>query len=881
MVFICDKPFPSEDKTYDNVFSPIILSDFQKWAIKALTEGNDVLITAHTGSGKTLPAEYLIKHYTSKTNNNIQNKKKKIIYASPIKALSNQKLYEFRRKYPEISFGILTGDIKDNPEADVLVMTTEILRNTLFIKGQHGDRSVSTTTPSAPTHGDRSVTCEADRSVSTTSTTTPSTPNTKGKSKLLFEMDFDTELAAVIFDEVHYINDADRGSVWEQAIMMLPKHVQILMLSATINEPAGFAAWVETRGVPCYLIPTNHRVVPLTHYMWVSTHLSTSKAFKGTEYEHKLQQLANKPIVIKKSDETFVEENYHKVYDLIHFMKKNHIFVKRSFVLNELAKYLKLNNMLPAICFVLSRKQVEQCASEIAVNLYDDDEQHKTSVIAAECKNILMSKLPNYREYLNLPEYTDMIALLEKGIAIHHAGIMSVLREMVELLFEKGFIKLLFATETFSVGINMPTKTAIFTGLTKFNGTEHRPLYPHEYTQMAGRAGRRGLDKVGHVIHCNNIFELDSAAQYRNMLCGPAQTITSKFKVSFGLVLGTGASETGASDTVGEANAQKNEVADIYSFLNKTLLNQDMKRDLNEYYKKEKAIDKRIDEQEDKLAALKTPRNILQEYKAKSVTVLELANSARKNMRREMSQIEDKYPSITQDVTLLLELDEMLKERDYNNTYITQTKEYLNDTIRYTMEVLEERGFLYKNTITKKGLVARNFQEVHPLMMAELLMETNYFKDLSSPEIVGLLSCFTNCIGVADENKVHVPETDYDETNRITKKAEEILMSYSDEEAKYELYTGETYDFTYDLLNPVIRWCEAEDEKDCKIIIQELKQKEVFLGDFVKALLKINNIASEMEKMCETTGNMELLEKVSQIPSLTLKYVVTNQSLYI
>ena len=857
MVFICDKPFPSEEKTYDNIFAPIILSDFQKWALKALTEGNDVLITAHTGSGKTLPAEYLIKHA-------VQHKKKKIIYASPIKALSNQKLYEFRRKYPEISFGILTGDIKDNPEADVLVMTTEILRNTLFIKGL---------APYKPQNNGQVQNGEQTQ-----------------KSKLLFEMDFDTELAGVIFDEVHYINDADRGSVWEQAIMMLPKHVQLLMLSATINEPTGFASWVESRGVPCYLIPTNHRVVPLTHYMWVSTHLSTNKAFKGTQYEHKLQQLANKPVVIKKSDETFVEENYHKVYDLLHFMKKSHIFVKRAFVLNELVRYLKLNDMLPAICFVFSRKQVEQCASEITTNLYDEDEQHKTSVVAAECKNILMSKLPNYREYLNLPEYTDMIALLEKGIAIHHAGIMSVLREMVELLFEKGFIKLLFATETFAVGINMPTKTAIFTGLTKFNGTEHRPLYSHEYTQMAGRAGRRGLDKVGHVIHCNNIFELDSAAQYSNMLCGPAQTITSKFKVSFGLVLSTIANDTvgeasaNANDTVGEASANANEVADtnnIYSFLNKTLLNRDMMKDLDAYYKKEKDIDKRIADQEDKLLGLKTPQNVLQEYKVKSVAVLELTNSARKNMRKDMSQMEEKYPSITKDVTVLLELDEILLERDYNDSYITQTKEYMNTTIGMTMDVLEERGFLCNSVITKKGIIARHFQEVHPLMMADLLIETNYFKDLSPPEIIGLISCFTNCISVADENKIHVPETDYDETNRITKQAENILMSYSDEEAKYELYTGETYEMNYDIQNPVIRWCEAEDEKDCKIIIQELKEKEVFLGDFVKALLKINNIASELEKMCETTGHIELLEKVSQIPSLTLKYVVTNQSLYI
>jgi hypothetical protein len=325
-------------------------------------------------------------------------------------------------------------------------------------------------------------------------------------------------------------------------------------------------------------------------------------------------------------------------------------------------------------------------------------------------------------------------------------------------------------------------------------------------------------------------------------------------------------------------------------------------KDLEVYYKKEKVIDKRIADQEDKLVALKTPQNVLQEYKAKSVAVLELTNSARKNMRREMSQMEEKYPSITQDVTLLLELDEIIKERDYNDSYITQTKEYINTTIGMTMDVLEERGFANEvganevgsnkvganelgtksdRTLTKKGIIAGHFQEVHPLMFAELLMETNYFKDLSPPEIVGILSCFTNCIGVDDENKIHVPETEYEETNRITKQAEEILLSFSDSEAKYELYTGETYDFTYDIQNPVIQWCESEDERDCKLIIQKLKEKEVFLGDFVKALLKINNIASEIEKCCETIGNMELLEKVSQIPALTLKYVVTNQSLYI
>jgi superfamily II RNA helicase len=844
MVFICNKPFPAEDKSYDNLFPSITLSDFQKWAIKGLSEGNDVLITAHTGSGKTLPCDYLIT----------KPRTKRIIYTSPIKSLSNQKLYEFRRKYPSISFGLLTGDIKDNPEADVLIMTTEILRNTLFLK-KHGE------TPSTPKHGEKRQQAQAQQTQSTPDSGRGSAP------RLSFEMDFETELHAVIFDEVHYINDAERGSVWEQSIMLLPKQVQILMLSATINHPEHFAEWVETRGVPCHLIPTTHRVVPLTHYMWISTHLSTNKAFKSTPYEYKLQQLANKPVVIKQSDETFVEDNYHKVYELLHYMRQHNIYVKRSFVLNELVRYLKANEMLPAICFVFSRKQVEQCAKEISINLYDDDSK-QSAVVAAECKRILMTKLPNYREYMNLPEYTDMIALLEKGIAIHHAGIMTVLREMIELLFEKGFIKLLFATETFAVGINMPTKTAIFSGLTKFNGKEHRNLFPHEYTQMAGRAGRRGLDKIGHVIHCNNLFELDSAAQYRNMLCGPSQTITSKFKISFGLVLSILSRE-----------------GDVYSFVEQTMLKRDIMNEMVEYDRKGKQIDARIADKEKELTLhTDTPRDVLVEYKQLSMNVLETANSARKKLRREMAVFEEKYERIEEEVVYLLELDAIMKE-SYDNEYMKQqTTGFIRQTVDITMNVLVENGFVEKenkNKLTTLGRVASHFQEVHPLMMSKLLIETNYLENLSAPEIVGLLSCFTNCIAIPEELQVFAPQTDYDETNRITKRAEEILMSFSDVEAKYELYTGETYEMIYDIQNPVIRWCEAEDEKDCKIIIQDLKEKEVFLGDFVKSLLKINNIASELEKCCELMGQMELLEKVKQIPVLTLKYVVTNQSLYI
>ena len=213
---------------------PFELSFFQKSAITAIQKGESVLVTAHTGSGKTLPAEYGIEYWVSKG--------KKVVYTSPIKALSNQKFHEFTNKFPDISFGLLTGDIKYNPEADVLIMTTEILRNTLFQK-------TIIATGDEPT------------------------------SALQFDMDLQTELSCVIFDEVHYINDLSRGKVWEETIMMLPNHVQLIMLSATIDNPSRFASWVENQNPTkeVWLCSTSTRVVPLKHYMYITVHDSMFK----------------------------------------------------------------------------------------------------------------------------------------------------------------------------------------------------------------------------------------------------------------------------------------------------------------------------------------------------------------------------------------------------------------------------------------------------------------------------------------------------------------------------------------------------------------------------------------------------------------------------
>ena len=575
MVIHCKEKFDSTERKYQDYFDwfPYPLSDFQKWAIYAISNGHHSLVTAHTGSGKTLPAEFAIQFF--------KEQGKKVIYTGPIKALCNQKLYDLKLKFPHISFGILTGDVKDNPEADVLIMTTEILRNTLFNKQINSCKE----------------------------TTKPI--------ELQFELDIDRDLGAVVFDEVHYIGDQDRGSVWEQAILLLPPQVQLIMLSATIEKPEIFAEWLETEKNKTitaatdkrhlYMTTTYERVVPLTHYAWFTSHQATIQAVKNTPYEQKFKEIINKPLVLATPTGTFNDINFHKLSNIIDYHQKNKIFIKRPFVLNELIGYLNRNNMLPAICFVFSRKNVELCAKEISVNLFRKDDK-TPSIIEHECEKSLINKLKNYKEYMALEEYRTMISLLKKGIAIHHAGIMPILREMVELLFEKKYIKLLFATETFAVGINMPTKTVIFSSVSKFSGSAMRYLLSHEYTQMAGRAGRRGIDTIGHVIHCNNLFNMPDLTTYKKMLTGPPKMLVSQFKISFNLILSIISANGGNL-----AHRIDNE---LITFMEKSFIQNDIVKELNSYDKIQQELEEQIAESHKDLESekCKTPLELMQRY---------------------------------------------------------------------------------------------------------------------------------------------------------------------------------------------------------------------------------------------------------------------------
>lgn len=843
MVRICNIAF--NESGYDNWFNDAAafpLSDFQKWAVKGIVDGDHVLVTAHTGSGKTLPAEFMIKYFTELADRD-GRPRKRVIYASPIKALSNQKLHDMRLKYPTVSFGLLTGDCKDNPEADVLIMTTEILRNTLFNKKIAQQRDT--------------------------------------QMPLSFEMDIDSDLGGVVFDEVHYINDADRGSVWEQSILLLPPQVQILMLSATIDSPERFAQWVEdekrvksevagTASKSVILAPTYERVVPLYHYMWMDIHQSVMKKLKGKPEEAIFKENIGKLISAKRGD-IFEDKSHLAMKRMKDYLWDNRVRVHRPFVLNNLVSHLKTEKLLPAICFVFSRKHSELAAEEIEQCLFEEGETH-SSTVEKECRNILMRKLSNYKEYLGLPEYVKMVKLLEKGVAVHHAGILPVLREMVEMLFDKGYIRLLFATETFAVGINMPTKTVIFTALDKFDGNGKRNLYPHEYTQMAGRAGRRGLDKKGIVIHCNNLFNMPSSSEYKQILCGKPQAITSKFKIDYGLLLSVIAS--GARD-----------FDNLESFVNQSMVKREIDADLE-------LRDADIERNTVSLGRAMLVVENITSSKDEISEYLEMKNqlqyekqNKQKIMRRRLEQLENSNRTFIKDIEAMKHLEDIKIKASTKQ----QEREYVRSSLRNEIEIvsgiLQETGFIECKKdgleLSEKGRAASQIQETHPLVLADLLERTNYLADFSPRQIVALLSMFSN-IRVSDEFKTINPNSSSSAVNDACASYCDDLVRYENLELSKQINTCGTQEYTFDIMSEMEGWCDdVTDEVSCKVAINALQQKGIFLGDFVKAVLKINNTATELEKVAEIRNDVSLQWKLLQIPGLTLKYVVTNQSLYI
>lgn len=858
MVKICNEPYNHPNNKYDNLFDeyPFPLSDFQKYSIEAIEEGCHVLVTAHTGSGKTLPAEHAIRSF--------KQKGMRVIYTSPIKALSNQKFYEFGRKFPDISFGILTGDIKANPDADVLIMTTEILQNALFRLSS--TQAIGECQPSP-----------------------------------LFSFD---NVACVIFDEVHYINDADRGKVWEESIIMLPRCIQMVMLSATMDNPQRFAEWCENRSdsdislarkIPVYLATTNIRSVPLTHYSFITCTEGLFKILKDKQKETEIRAIINKPTVLQDSYGQFKDGLFHSSEKVINMLNVKNQYIKRSFVLNKVASYMAANDLLPAICFVLSRKQLEIAAREVTVVLLEDDSKIPY-IVAKECDQI-MRKLSNYNEYLHLPEYTQLVSLLEKGIAIHHAGMLPIFREMVELLFAKGYVKLLFATETFAVGINMPTKTVVFTDMTKYDGYSQRVLHSHEYTQMAGRAGRRGIDTVGNVIHLLNLYKTCGIGEMKTMMNGHPQTLVSKFSVGYDLIF----------NIFGQFGDENNglTVKIIQDFVSRSMMFADISNEINAHIFDIQNCETELESVKNDMILCRTAEDVMEHYSTQVYNSNSKTNRIRKDSAKIMNALVSTNPHLLEDLKVYNKYKSGFENIEKMRSTLRRMQQYISDLIHRTINVLYELKFItFKHkgvgsvsptssiafidnsfVLTVFGQQARYIRESNNIIMS-IAIQSHLLDTLSPKHWAIILSCFVDITVPENCSTLYLDDIDAQlmggtYVKSVISHLNDSIASLTDKEDLHDIRKSST-DLNYNLLTYVNRWIDADDEYSCKLVLQEIQDvKSVSVGDFVKALLKINNISSEIKQIYELKGMMDVVSNLDAIPYQTLKFVATNQSLYV
>ncbi|XP_029484376.1 exosome RNA helicase MTR4-like isoform X1 [Oncorhynchus nerka] len=441
---------------------PFILDPFQREAILCIDNNQSVLVSAHTSAGKTVCAEYAIALAL--------RGKQRVIFTSPIKALSNQKYREMYEEFQDV--GLMTGDVTINPTASCLVMTTEILRSMLY-RGSEVMREVSW----------------------------------------------------VIFDEIHYMRDAERGVVWEETIILLPDNVHYVFLSATIPNAKQFAEWIcHLHKQPCHVVYTDFRPTPLQHYIFPA----------GGDGLH---------LVVDENGE-FREDNFNTAMQVLRDTgdsggssgggkwdtKGRKGGTRGPSNVFKIVKMIMEKNFQPVIIFSFSKKECEAYALQVSKLDFNTDEEKQ---LVEEVFNNAVDCLSD--DDKKLPQVENVLPLLKRGIGIHHGGLLPILKETIEILFSEGLIKALFATETFAMGINMPARTVLFTSARKFDGKDFRWITSGEYIQMSGRAGRRGMDERGIVIFM--VDEKMSPAVGKQLLKGSADPLNSAFHLTYNMVL--------------------------------------------------------------------------------------------------------------------------------------------------------------------------------------------------------------------------------------------------------------------------------------------------------------------------------------------------------
>lgn len=793
--------FP-ETPSYDYTFP---LDPFQQHAISAIHKHENVLVTAKTGSGKTLVGEYQIAHSLAKG--------KRVFYTTPIKSLSNQKFHDLKKMWPG-KVGIMTGDIKFQPDASIVIMTTEILRNLLF-KYDSSTRHLGLS------------------------------------ASLSLE-----NLDAVVFDEVHYINDKERGRVWEETLILLPPTVNLVLLSATIDGPELFASWLgELKQKPIHLISTQYRIVPLTHAVLrgntIIPIMNNKEHFEANLYSGWLN---NRTAVMDdyKAHQREVANRRRGGYEdpVVHGTKKAPSYIHQ---LNDCIHFLYDKELLPALFFSFSRKNCENFANKVQGSLITPSE-------AASVKHIIDFHLHHYPAIHNATkQYFTITELLMRGVAFHHSGLLPLLKEIIEILFAKGLVKVLFATETFAVGINMPTKTVVFTGYEKYNEETRgmRCLYTDEYIQMAGRAGRRGKDKEGLVLYLPE-REPISVGELQRMMTGSKSTFMSRMNFHYEFILKTLQSKN--TSWIGL-------MTQSYWF-------QQNQRRLEAAKKMIQTISEKLRPQtEEIIADMKMKEQLEIEIKTS-------VNAAKKKAQQSLEKWKNTHmgPTYLKQWADYQENKKIYAELEATEADVTALASQ-HETVFPLLHILADTGFIepFEDAtnikLTQLGIMATELNEGNPLLMG-YAFQTGLCDALSGEEILCFLCAFLNEGNETGPSlrSLKIPSLVVDTLFKLDGLVDIFMAS---EKKNNVVSPASFWALNSYWIEPIWRWLQGE------TISTICDEYALYEGNFIRVVMKVSNLLEEFTSLATFTQNVEMLAKLDGLLPRLVRDVAVPESLYL
>lgn len=754
---------------------PFELDDFQKEACEVIDNGESVVVCAPTGAGKTVIAQHAIHRALEQGC--------RIFYTTPLKALSNQKFYDFGEKYGYDKVGLLTGDTSINRVAQVVIMTTEVFRNMLY---------------------GTNFGAVAD--------------NLK-------------DVRYVVLDEVHYMNDEQRGTVWEESIIYCPTNIQIIALSATVANCDELTNWINTVHSRTKLVNTDFRPVPLRFY-----YFDSSQPFKLLPLltpEGKL----NKKIRPERPQWAKGKDKRKKTY------------------VKQIIQNLADANMLPAIYFTFSRKkcdeQMEKCAG-LGLNTKAEQEEIKAFIdeFIAENPHLYGNKHIEY---------------LIQGVASHHAGLLPAWKNLVEKLFQKGLIKVVFATETLAAGINMPARSTVISATSKRTDSGHRMLTANEFLQMSGRAGRRGMDEVGYVTIVGTSFQ--TPEEVAELVLSGSNPLESRFSPSYSMVL-----NLLQRFTLEESKELILKSFGYYSsdFRLKPILAQIEQFD-NEINERNFVCPSHLSDDKlleyDKLRFLyvqnrQTYKKILRQEKQKhrplSPEVIEFGERNKADLHKLQSFACDlckHYKKHSKNIEVIKRIES--KKKKLQKEIEKQKDIYWNKFLAHRA-VLQDYGYLQNDYPTEKGKTTSQIRAENELFLAEIIF-SGVLENLTPSQLAGVICAITT-----EELRIEIPYVPFSEPVRKTlNKIRNIKKKLAKAQANYDIDSPLNINPYFSSM--IELWVEGAEWETVT------EQIDIGEGDIVRAFKRVVDVLRQLTVIDNVSESVvftarEAIDKIQRAP---------------